>query len=767
MPPALQTPSAAAPPAAARDHFFVGPAPPWAEFRPIPRLGTVSNDPIAMPLVDRQVKLAESATFTRTVKQLNNGQGVLHGSRVEINFNPSLETVTVHSIGVIRGGQRSERCRPAAFRLLQREANLEQHVVDGQLTAMLFLEDVRVGDLVDVSYTVSEVRTAFPGRFSTGQYVQFPVEVGVVSLTVRGGENTELRSKCGDPRLECQVSELPGERVYRWVVEGPERIRVPAGMPSWCSPGEVLWVSDFASWGEVAVMTGHSWSSTWAPSEDEGELNRLVDGFRSGAHSMEDVADRIVRFVQNEIRYLSLEEGIGCFVPQHPVRVLERRFGDCKDKSVLLSCLLNRAGIPARPVLVSAGSQHALRDLLPSARAFDHVIVVFFVGTERFFVDPTIQDQGGDLRTRTLPQFGFGLVVDRHTTDLIELPRLRSDAGEMFIHEEFSIHGETEPVDLTVTTMAKGLDADFLRQQLETVNREHLEREIESRYRQLYRSLTPESGVEFHDDPIRNVLRIVHHFSIDQLSPTVSNSGRKVFHFPVHAIEGRFLGCNDHDRVMPLAIAFPNKVTQRISATFPRPVSIRQIEDLQIEDPSFRFGVNTRSNGRLAEATFFYESLRDHVPADTLPGYMERLNEAFEMLGFNVPATSGGRFGLSVLRASLALAGAIMLIGLALPELRGGNDVEVPVAVRVDRSLFPGEDFAVDAGTPADPPEKKTTPGWKDEERLGSASRARVSEIAPIGYEAGTIAVQAGFLPPGQHAESPRLREATEISRSY
>ena len=702
-PPALQQPAVAAPPAAAKGHFFAAPAPAWAEFRAIPVPGAASDEPVAMPLADRQILLAESATFTRTVKQLNNGQGVLHGSRVEINFNPSLESVTVHSVGVIREGMRSERCHPAAFRLFPREANLEQHVVDGQLTAMLFLEDVRVGDLIDVSYTVTEVQTALPGRFSTGQYLQFPVEVGVVSLTVRCGENTELRSQCGDPSLTCEVYALPGERVYRWEIQNPERISIPAGMPSWCSPGEVLWISDFTSWGKVAVMTVRSWSGAWAKSEGDVELDRLVEICRAGAHSLEDVADRIIRFVQNDIRYLSLEEGIGCFVPQHPAKVLGRRFGDCKDKSVLLSCLLNRAGIPARPVLVSASSQHAVRDMLPSARAFDRVIVAFFVGSERFFVDSTIQDQGGDLRTRTLPEFGYGLIVDDRTVDLIEMPALCSDAGEMFIHEEFSIHGEAEPVDLTVTTMAKGIDADYLRQQLKSVNREHLEREIESRYRQIYRSLTPCSGVEFHDDPIKNVLRIVHHFSIGELAPTVANSGRKVFHFPVHAIEGRFLGCNDNNRKMPLAIAYPNKVTQRISATFPRPISVRQVDDLRIEDPSFRFAVNTRSEEKLAEATFFYESLRDHVPADSLPGYMEKLNEAFEMLGFNVPATSGGGIGLSLIKAALAVVGAIKLIGLALPGLSGRDDVEVPVAVRGDESLPLGEETLLESGRPTDP----------------------------------------------------------------
>lgn len=665
--------------------FQIGPVPDWVEFRPVPVLEAPHEDPIAMALIDRQLNLSSAESYMRTVKRMNNGQGVQHGSRVEITFDPSAESVTVHSVAVIRDGQKRELCHATAFRVLQREANLEQHVLDGHLSAMMFLEDVRVGDLIDVSYTLTETRTAFPGRFSTGQYVQFPIEVGAVHLAIRCEPGRALNSQCDDPRVASAVADREDGRVYSWTVEKPGRIRIPAGVPVWYSLAPVLWVSDFSSWGEVALMTTQAWGEAWTGEKPSEELAKQIEMFREEARSPEALADAVIRFVQNEIRYLSLEEGIGCFIPQHPAKVFGRRFGDCKDKSLLLAHLLNELGIPARPVLVSASSQHTVREMLPSPRAFDHVIVVFFIGQERHFVDPTVRDQGGDVRTRVVPQFGVGLIVDENTEDLVDMPPGRPDSGEMLIHEEFVFHQKSQPVDLMVTTMAKGLDADFLRQQLETVNREHLEREIEARYRNLYKGLSPAGGVEFHDDPMRNIVRIIHRFTIADLEPIVASDGRRVHHFPAHAVEGRLVGCNDHAREAPLAISFSNKVTQRITATFRKKPGVGKIENLSVDHESFRFSVSTHSEGNSAEATFTYENLKDHVPAQALPGYMDKLNQAFDMLGFNVPAGFAIGFNAATFRKAAMFAGVLLVVGF-LVVTKGGKDPSV-----ADSQKVPGE----------------------------------------------------------------------------
>ena len=47
-----------------------------------------------------------------------------------------------------------------------------------------------------------------------------------------------------------------------------------------------------------------------------------------------------VNFVQNEIRYMGIETGKYSHKANSPEKVFKQRYGDCKDKSLLLASIL-------------------------------------------------------------------------------------------------------------------------------------------------------------------------------------------------------------------------------------------------------------------------------------------------------------------------------------------------------------------------------------------------------------------------------------------
>jgi transglutaminase-like putative cysteine protease len=67
-----------------------------------------------------------------------------------------------------------------------------------------------------------------------------------------------------------------------------------------------------------------------------------------------------IRFVQDEVRYLGVETGINTHKPYPPSQILAQRFGDCKDKSLLLTTLLQARNIEAYPVLVNTSLKQSL-----------------------------------------------------------------------------------------------------------------------------------------------------------------------------------------------------------------------------------------------------------------------------------------------------------------------------------------------------------------------------------------------------------------------
>ncbi|MFX8207373.1 transglutaminase domain-containing protein, partial [Acinetobacter baumannii] len=77
-----------------------------------------------------------------------------------------------------------------------------------------------------------------------------------------------------------------------------------------------------------------------------------------------------LRFVQREVRYLGIEMGANSHAPHPPETVLPRRYGDCKDKTLLTLTLLGRLGIPASPALVHTTERQAAAERLPTPWAF-------------------------------------------------------------------------------------------------------------------------------------------------------------------------------------------------------------------------------------------------------------------------------------------------------------------------------------------------------------------------------------------------------------
>src|SRR5262249_7398246 len=102
-----------------------------------------------------------------------------------------------------------------------------------------------------------------------------------------------------------------------------------------------------------------------------------------------------------------------------PNVVLTRRYGDCKDKSLLLITLLKELGIPSDPVLLQFGRRNGLERSLPSPGLFNHVIVRVNVDGHFYYLDPTRLGQHGRLdRMGQLHEGTQVLLIDRDTHQL-------------------------------------------------------------------------------------------------------------------------------------------------------------------------------------------------------------------------------------------------------------------------------------------------------------------------------------------------------------
>jgi hypothetical protein len=80
-------------------------------------------------------------------------------------------------------------------------------------------------------------------------------------------------------------------------------------------------------------------------------------------------------FVQREIRYVSIQIGVGGFKPHPASSVLYNRFGDCKDKSALMSALLKALGVQSHFLIIHSDRGSVTLDSPVSLYSFNHAIL--------------------------------------------------------------------------------------------------------------------------------------------------------------------------------------------------------------------------------------------------------------------------------------------------------------------------------------------------------------------------------------------------------
>lgn len=91
-------------------------------------------------------------------------------------------------------------------------------------------------------------------------------------------------------------------------------------------------------------------------------------------------------FVQN-LQYISIDIGVGHgngYRPRSSTTVLNRGYGDCKDKANLMRALLRSLKIEAYPIAIYSGDPTFVREQWPSPKQFNHCIIAVKVSDSTY-----------------------------------------------------------------------------------------------------------------------------------------------------------------------------------------------------------------------------------------------------------------------------------------------------------------------------------------------------------------------------------------------
>jgi len=578
-------------------------------------------------LQERQINVPQGETFLHSVRQILTTAGVQKGATITIDFNPEYQSLTWHWARIWRGTQHLERLDTNDVKIVQPEREVDDYILNGQKSAILVLNDVRIGDIIDYSYSVTGTNPVFGGHFSAEIPVQ--VEQPADRLVTRVLWPTQRHLFARPHGCVVQPALVAGKEVmeYVWDLRQIPGLAIEDSLPRWYDPEAWVQLSEFRTWAEVNQWALALFQVT-APSSPE--LARKIAQWKQ-IPSQEDQVLAVLRFVQDDVRYFGIEIGESGEKPTDPSTVFSRRFGDCKDKSLLFVTILRALGIQAYPELVNADMGRAIEDWQPTAVAFDHCIAMVQFDGQPHWVDPTMNYQRGPLAAHYLPGYDCGLVIAPGTTRLTSIPHT---AGRPVTTttEYFQVGRKTEPTILKVVTVAEGRDAESLRELFAGTKRSDIEKNYTHFYSTLYPEIKMSSAIAFEDDEQQNRVQTTEFYTIDNLWTESDTSHKVTCDFYPSSISRFLKRPVDITRSSPLGLSFPQHEILRTEVTLPNAVA-SESDEKSVADPAFTFRKTFRSNGRNVVTEYEYQSLDDSVAPERVGDYLEQINHASKLLG--------------------------------------------------------------------------------------------------------------------------------------
>jgi lipoprotein NlpI/transglutaminase-like putative cysteine protease len=442
---------------------------------------------------------------------VDSAEGLTASSEVRVDFNPSYETLAFHKIEIWRGTVRIDKLNRSKVKVLHRESNLEYQIYDGALTASLVLDDVRVGDRIEYSYSRKGSNPVFGGKYvhTAGMAsVRGPTKIARFRLLAPESRSINYRSGA-----DVIVKETlhDGLRDTEFLRHSVTQLHGDQYTPASVFLNDQINLSEFADWKEIA-----SWGAKLYASVLNTPSLLVKSTVQSFGITDETPAQEKLRlalnFVQKDVRYFGTEVGENTHRPTPPDSVIKQRFGDCKDKALLLVALLKEMGIEAQPVLVSTTYRNDI-PVFATPLFFNHVIVRVTENRNVYLLDGTRSAQTGPVANRQSAGLGKGLILNESMIELTDLPG--TDIEERITVEEvLKVKALSEPPVLELQMIYYGEMAEFLRDAVSSQPVETLEGKLNADFARFHPNVKKIAPLKIEEIEGQNAVRVVQVFSV-------------------------------------------------------------------------------------------------------------------------------------------------------------------------------------------------------------------------------------------------------------
>lgn len=179
------------------------------------------------------------------------------------------------------------------------------------------------------------------------------------------------------------------------------------------------------------------------------EITRIADSITRGLTANLDKVRAIYYWVQDHVKYIAFEEGMGGFVPRQPNLVVDKRYGDCKDMASLIYSMLKAVNIPSYLTWVGSRDLPFKYSEFPSGMCDNHMITTYKENGKFYFLDATNSFQTMNASTGFIQGKEALLHISPTEYELTTIPVRDQQYSTVYDHSNIRIEGK----DLVGKTM--------------------------------------------------------------------------------------------------------------------------------------------------------------------------------------------------------------------------------------------------------------------------------------------------------------------------
>lgn len=457
---------------AAEDQVKRGPVPAWVTPS---ALMAVPDDAAGLMFFRRQDSLihldrqGQAEYLGYRIKILH--PNALQLGNLSVAWKPAAGAPTVHTIRIHRGQDVIDVLKTGTFEILRREGQLEAAWLDGVLTAVLRVADLRVGDELEVELTTRSNDPTL-GSDNAGVLMVAPQPLPGryhIGLSWDEGQQPTIRAT---PDVEAAVER--SARAIDLRFDNPPALNLPTDAPARYNWRRLVEYSDFADWAAVSRRFAPIYAAA-AKLPANSPLKQEAARIAAAHASPMDRARAALKLVQQDVRYIYVGIDNGNLTPATAEETWQRRYGDCKGKTALLLALLAELNIQAEVVLANnSGFDDGLDARLPGPGLFDHVLVRALIDGKRYWLDgtmPPVVPPGADpvLPYRwVLPLSAQGATIEHVAW------RPQAVPDYITLYEIDARRGFDQPARITSRTITRGIKGLEQQVQLSALTREQM-----------------------------------------------------------------------------------------------------------------------------------------------------------------------------------------------------------------------------------------------------------------------------------------------------